>query len=108
MCLSFEPSGSAATETEHLREALLQISSTTRGVNGFARDVERDKFNRDLQRLLLSIQEESEEIIKKSRKVLESMQELKDALPARRECLEYALLGRGQMPINSAEDAGNG
>jgi len=108
MCLSFEPSNSAVDETEHLREAFLKISSTTKGVNGSARDVERDNFNSALQELILSIQEESEEIIKKSRKALEDMRELRDALPAYRERLEYALLGRGQISINSAEDVGNG
>ncbi len=109
MCLSFEAGDGVAVETERFRKVLRAISSTgIDGVGNLERDTERVNLGLALGESFSSERECLEEVEMRARRALESMLELRDALRAYRGRLEDALLGRGQMPINSAEDVGNG
>lgn len=109
MCLSFETGEDATVEANHFREVLRAISSTgTDGVGNLERDAERVNLGLALGESFSSERESIEEIQERALRALESMMELRDALCAYRERLEDALLGRGQMPVNSAEDVDDG
>lgn len=109
MCLSFETGEDAAVKMGNFREVLRMISSTgTDGIGNLERDTERVNLGLALGESFSSERECLEEIEVRARRALESMLELRDALRAYRGRLEDALLGRGQMPIYSAEDADNG